>query len=97
VIRAYGARRADGWWQDNAATFARHAKLAVFLLIADDTSALQSLAARAMTLTCTVQDGNVWLASATQTIELTPQRANRCAMASVKLCAIPRDCACRPD
>jgi uncharacterized protein YaeQ len=33
-------------------------------------------AARAMTITCTVQDGNVWLASATQTIELTPQLAN---------------------
>jgi uncharacterized protein YaeQ len=33
-------------------------------------------AARAMTLTCTMQDGNVWLASATQTIELAPQRAN---------------------
>jgi uncharacterized protein YaeQ len=27
-----------------------------------------------MTLTCTLQDGQVWLASAAQTVELAPQR-----------------------
>ena len=35
-------------------------------------AALQTLAARSMSLTCTVQEQHVWLASATSTIELAP-------------------------
>jgi uncharacterized protein YaeQ len=74
VVLAYGARRVDAWWQDNAAALARHANLSVFTLTGEETAALQRLAARAMTLTCTLQDGQVWLASATETVELAPQR-----------------------
>ena len=74
VVLAYGARKVDAWWQDNAAALARHANLGVFTLTGDETAALQRLAARAMTLTCTLQDGQVWLASAAQTVELAPQR-----------------------
>ena len=74
VVLAYGARKVDAWWQDNAAALARHANLGVFTLTGDETAALQRLAARAMTLTCTLQDGQVWLASAVQTVELAPQR-----------------------
>lgn len=74
VVLAYGARKVDAWWQDNAAALARHANLGVFTLTGDETAALQRLAARAMTLTCTLQDGQVWLASAAQTVELAPMR-----------------------
>jgi uncharacterized protein YaeQ len=74
VVLAYGARKVDAWWQDNAAALARHANLRVLTLTGDETEALQRLAARAMTLTCTLQDGQVWLASASETVELTPQR-----------------------
>ena len=74
VVLAYGARKVDAWWQDNAAALARHANLGVFTLTGDETAALQRLAARAMTLTCTLQDGQVWLASAAQTVERAPQR-----------------------
>jgi len=73
-VLAYGARKVDAWWQDNAAALVRHANLGVFTLTGDETAALQRLAARAMTLTCTLQDGQVWLASAAQTVELAPQR-----------------------
>jgi uncharacterized protein YaeQ len=74
VVLAYGARKVDAWWQDNAAALARHANLRVFTLTGDETEALQRLAARAMTLTCTLQDGQVWLASASETVELAPLR-----------------------
>jgi uncharacterized protein YaeQ len=74
VVLAYGARKVDSWWQENAAGFARNGNLTVLALSGEETEALQALAARAMTLTCTVQDGHVWLASATQTVELAPRR-----------------------
>ncbi len=74
VVLAYGARKMDAWWQENAAIFTRHDNLTVLALSAEETEALQRLAARAMTLTCTLQDGHVWLASATETVELAPQR-----------------------
>jgi uncharacterized protein YaeQ len=72
VVLAYGARRVDAWCGDNAAAFARLANLSVLTLTGAETEALQSLAARSMTLTCTIQDGHVWLASPATTIELAP-------------------------
>ncbi len=73
VVLAYGARKVDAWWSGNAEAFSRLENLRVYTLAAADTEALQSLAARSMTLTCTVQDGHVWLASASATIELRPE------------------------
>ena len=74
VVLAYGARRVDAWWDDNAAAFARLANLRVCTLTAAETAALQALVARSMTLTCTIQDGHVWLANADTTVELRPVR-----------------------
>ena len=74
VVLAYGARRVDAWWEENAAAFARLDNLSVLTLTAAETAALESLAARSMTLTCTVQDGHVWLASGDATVEIAPQR-----------------------
>lgn len=74
VVLAYGARRVDAWWNDNAAAFGRLANLRVLTLTAAETEALQSLAERSMTLTCTIQDGHVWLASDRATVELAPAR-----------------------
>jgi uncharacterized protein YaeQ len=72
VVLAYGARRVEQWWSDNAAALSRLANLKVFTLTATETEALQALAARSMTLTCTVQDGHVWLASERSTVEVAP-------------------------
>ncbi len=74
VVLAYGARKLDSWWQENGAALARHANLGVLALSGDATDALQRLAARSMTLTCTLQDGHVWLTSAADTVELAPRR-----------------------
>jgi len=74
VVLAYGARRVEQWWSENAAALSRLPNLRVHTLGAADTEALQTLAARSMALTCTVQDGHVWLASEAATIELRPVR-----------------------
>ena len=74
VVLAYGARRVEQWWSDNAPGLSRLANLKVFTLAAEETEALQALAARSMTLTCTVQDGHVWLAAERTTVEVTPVR-----------------------
>jgi uncharacterized protein YaeQ len=74
VVLAYGARRVEQWWKDNAAALSRLANLTVLTLTAAETEALQALAARAMTLTCTVQDGHVWLAAERATVEIAPAR-----------------------
>jgi uncharacterized protein YaeQ len=72
VVLAYGARKVDAWWDENAAAFARLSNLRVLTLSGEDGAALETLAARSMSLTCTVQDGHVWLAAPTATIELRP-------------------------
>jgi uncharacterized protein YaeQ len=74
VVLAYGARRVDAWWDENAAAFARLDNLRVLTLTAAETAALESLATRSMALSCTVQDGHVWLANGDTTVEITPQR-----------------------
>jgi uncharacterized protein YaeQ len=77
VVFAYGARKLDGWWSDNAAAFLRLSNLRVLALTGDESAALESLASRSMSLTCTVQDAHVWLASPTATIELRPVERTR--------------------
>jgi uncharacterized protein YaeQ len=72
VVLAYGARRVEAWWLDNASVFSRHSNLTVFTLTAAETAALQSIAARSMQLACTIQDGHVWLASDAVTVEISP-------------------------
>lgn len=72
VVFAYGARRVEAWWQQNCVAFARQSNLSVIMLSAEDTSTLQSLAAKSMQLSCTVQEGHVWLASESAGIEIDP-------------------------
>jgi uncharacterized protein YaeQ len=74
VVLAYGERRVEQWWSDNAAALSRLANLQVLTLAAAETAALQALAARSMSLTCTVQDGHVWLADERTTVEIRPVR-----------------------
>ena len=78
VVLAYGARRVDSWWSDNAAAFMRQSNLTVHTLTGEETAALQTLAARSMSLTFTSQERHIWLASRDSTIELAPV----CRMAS---------------
>jgi uncharacterized protein YaeQ len=79
VVLAYGARRVDAWWSENGDALSALSNLRVCTLTAEDTAALETLAARSMTLTCTIQDGHVWLAGETGTVELLPRWRTRSA------------------
>jgi uncharacterized protein YaeQ len=72
IVLAYGARAVDVWWQQISPQLARFDNLTVLRLSAEETQALGALAERSMKLSCTIQDGVVWLASATQSLQLHP-------------------------
>ncbi len=72
VVLAYGERRTETWWEVNAAALVRLVNLRVLTLSDQDTAALQTLATRSMKLSCTIQDGHVWFASDTASVEVMP-------------------------
>lgn len=74
VVLAYGDRKGELWWAENAAEFARCRNLDVLAIDDAHADALAAMAARSMTLSCTVQDGHLMLASEQRTIEFTPRR-----------------------
>ncbi len=63
VVLAYGGRKLDMWWQQNAAALARNRNLEVITVSPEETSQLAALAQRSMRLSCTVQEGSAWLGS----------------------------------
>jgi uncharacterized protein YaeQ len=73
ALFAYGERRAEAWWSSNAPSFERLRNLTVALLSDADVAGLEGLASRNMALTCTVQDGRIWLATQAATAELVPR------------------------
>jgi uncharacterized protein YaeQ len=63
LVVAYGGQKAAIWWTQNAQALARCANLEVWSLPTEASAGLAALAARSMTLNCTVQDGHVWVGS----------------------------------
>lgn len=70
VLLIYGGRSADLWWEQNRSKLERQQNLSVISL--PDTEALAQLASRGMQLSCNVQDGQLWLSSATASVEIAP-------------------------
>jgi len=73
VVYNYGGRAAEIWWQQNAERLGALENLRVIDLPAASARALAALARRTMSLTCTIQDGQVWLADQEQTVMLEPR------------------------
>jgi uncharacterized protein YaeQ len=71
VIYAYGAS-APIWWAGIEGKVARLRPLAVWQLPAAQSQALGALAARAMQIQVTVQDGQVWVGNGRDSVELAP-------------------------
>lgn len=71
TVYAYGSR-AETWWKPIAEKLARAKNLAVWRIPAEASEALARLAARSMQLQCTVQDGQIWLSDASQTVHFEP-------------------------
>ena len=77
VVLAYGARKLEAWWQQNAAALARHRNLEVITAAPDETSQLAALAKRSMRLSCTVQEGSVWIGSDLSGCHIEPKHLKR--------------------
>ena len=61
----------DIWWQKESATLSKLNNLTVLSLAVEDSRALAALAERNMTLTCTVQDGQIWFSAGDITLGIT--------------------------
>ncbi|AEA62460.1 MULTISPECIES: YaeQ family protein [Burkholderia] len=64
-VIAYGGRTSDIWWQGVRGKVERLRNVRVLSLLEGTAEALGALAERTMRLQCTIQDGTVWISSAT--------------------------------
>lgn len=69
VVYSYG-RGADLWWKQSGASLARSDNLEVIDLPQATTQGLARLAKRTMHLSCTIQDGQVWLADEDESVQV---------------------------
>jgi uncharacterized protein YaeQ len=62
------------WWKAIETKLTRASNLIVWQIEAAESQALAKLAERGMQLQITIQDGTVWMSSATDSVEITPRR-----------------------
>ena len=74
MIYCYQPRAASIWWRKNAERLDRFDHLSVFMLPEDTGSQLSALAHRNMDLQCTVQDDEIWLSDASESVHFALQR-----------------------
>jgi uncharacterized protein YaeQ len=73
VVVTYGGRAADLWWQQNKAALERQDKLVVLNLSAEQTQQLTAMVTRNMQIQCTLQEGELWLIVAGESLRIAPQ------------------------
>lgn len=73
-VYTYGGRSADLWWTQNRAALERLSNLSVIEIPAEASQAMAKMAERNMRVECTVQEGDVWLASGGETLHVLPLR-----------------------
>ena len=69
TVYSYGSR-AELWWKPLADKLERAKNLAVWRIPAPAGQALEKLAARAMELQCTVQEGQLWFSVGSETVPI---------------------------
>ncbi|WP_440054489.1 YaeQ family protein [Pseudoalteromonas sp. T1lg65] len=72
VLYSYGENTQTMWWQKHQQQLKQYANLTVFSLAFDETSQLALFANKAVNLTITVQDGEVWVSNESTTVHLKP-------------------------
>jgi uncharacterized protein YaeQ len=70
IVYPYAERSASVWWQQNGADFQRFDNLSVIKLSALGDVALSELAQKNMTLTITIQEGQIWLSDGVRDVTL---------------------------
>jgi uncharacterized protein YaeQ len=71
-VYSYGGRGADLWWAQAGAALDRARNLTVVNLPFAATRTLAKLAQRSMQLTCTIQDGQIWMANSLLSVAIEP-------------------------
>ena len=74
VVYSYGGSAAAMWRDSVRDTAARCRNLAIIAVPLAASQAMAKLADRAMTLTYTIQDGDVWIANEKETVHVKPER-----------------------
>lgn len=69
IIYSYG-RATHLWWKQSGESLSRSRNLKVVELPQEATQGLARLAKRTMLLNCTIQDGQVWLADADESLQI---------------------------
>lgn len=72
-VYTYGARTMPPWWDKMKDKVSRFDNLDIIHLPAEATAELAALARKAMTLQCTIEDGQVWLGDEETTVAVTPE------------------------
>ena len=70
IVYAYGGRAAQMWFDQNAGQFERLKNLSVISVSQTSTRAIAALAQRNMQLSCTIQDGQVWIMDEKQNVAI---------------------------
>jgi uncharacterized protein YaeQ len=70
MVYPYAERSADIWWQQNGADFQRFDNLSVVKLTVQGDAPLSALAQKNMTLSCSIQEGQIWLSDESLNITL---------------------------
>ncbi|MFC3033315.1 YaeQ family protein [Pseudoalteromonas fenneropenaei] len=74
ILYSYGENNQTIWWQKNQSKLAQFDNLTVVSLPYQATEQLARLAKRALDLTITVQDGEIWLSDSEHSVHLVPTR-----------------------
>lgn len=72
VVLNYGGRVADIWWEQNRAALERLQNLTVIRLAPESSQALAAMAERGMNLQCMMQDGELLLTGAGDSMRIEP-------------------------
>lgn len=72
AVFIYGGRVAEMWWQQNRSALLKLENLTVVSLPQVATQALAACVSRNMQMQCTIQDGQVWLGVANESIPVEP-------------------------
>lgn len=73
VVLAYGGRTADLWWEQNRPALTKQAKLTVINLSAEQTQTLAACVARTLSISVTLQDGELWLTINDKSLHVAPE------------------------
>jgi len=70
VIFSYGTNSAKDWWKQNASAANKFDNLSVYFVNDDMMEALSELASRTMQLQFSISDGDIWLTSGDNSVQL---------------------------